>query len=187
MTKNLKKITAEKKKNFFFIKLQFTYPKASIKYVQVTEEAFSSQDPTFQNMNLKKVFLLLWVIFALLDPDPADSESGSGSTDPIESGSNPDPQPCLQVVGHVLDSINLDARERGRSIEFRDLYYVYVNEDPRYGMTYILDLLLVYKKFKGNKVTMKVRRHLYVRQPLLEPLVRPLSMEEFITPSGGPA
>jgi hypothetical protein len=54
-------------------------------------------------------------------------------------------------------------------------------------MTYILDLLLVYKKFKGNKVTMKVRRHLYVRQPLLEPVVRPLSMEEFITPSGGPA
>jgi hypothetical protein len=37
----------------------------------------------------------LWVIFALLDPDP-DSEYGSGSTGPIESGSNwdPDPQPC---------------------------------------------------------------------------------------------
>jgi hypothetical protein len=31
-------------------------------------------------------FLLLWVIFSLLDPDP-DSESGSGSTDPIKSGS----------------------------------------------------------------------------------------------------
>ena len=28
----------------------------------------------------------MWVIFALLDPDP-DSEYGSGSTDPIESGS----------------------------------------------------------------------------------------------------
>jgi hypothetical protein len=36
-------------------------------------------------MNLKKKILLLWVIFALLNPDP-DSESGSGSTDPIESG-----------------------------------------------------------------------------------------------------
>ena len=36
------------------------------------------------------MFLLLWVIFALLDPDP-DSESGSA--DPIESGSNPDPDP----------------------------------------------------------------------------------------------
>ncbi len=39
----------------------------------------------------------MWVFFALLDPDP-DSEYGSGSTDPIEYGSNtdpdPDPQPC---------------------------------------------------------------------------------------------
>ncbi len=38
-------------------------------------------------------FLLLWVIFALLGPDP-DSESGYGSTDLIESGSNPDPEHC---------------------------------------------------------------------------------------------
>jgi hypothetical protein len=34
----------------------------------------------------------LWVIFGLLDPDP-DFESGYGSTDLIESGSNPDPDP----------------------------------------------------------------------------------------------
>jgi hypothetical protein len=46
-------------------------------------------------MKFFNFFLLLWVIFSLLDPD---SESGSGSTDPIESGSNPDPdpQPCLK-------------------------------------------------------------------------------------------
>jgi hypothetical protein len=35
-------------------------------------------------MNFKKNFLLLWVIFALLGPDP---DSKSGSSDPIESGS----------------------------------------------------------------------------------------------------
>ena len=51
-------------------------------------------------------------------------------------------------------------------------------------MTYILDLLLVYKKFKGSKVTMKVRRHVFVRQPLLQLLVRAVPLEEFITPSG---
>ncbi len=39
---------------------------------------------------ISKKFLPLWVIFALLDPD---SEYGSGSTDLIESGSNPDPDP----------------------------------------------------------------------------------------------
>jgi hypothetical protein len=38
------------------------------------------------NLKKKKKIVLLWVIFALLDPDP-DSEYGSGSTDPIESGS----------------------------------------------------------------------------------------------------
>ncbi len=50
--------------------------------------------PTLQNMNFYQFFLLLWVIFALLDPDP-DPEygSGSGSTDPIEYGSNTDPDP----------------------------------------------------------------------------------------------
>jgi hypothetical protein len=35
-------------------------------------------------MKFFNFILLLWVIFALLDPDP---DSGSGSTDPIESGS----------------------------------------------------------------------------------------------------
>ncbi len=47
---------------------------------------------TLQNMNFYKFFLLLWVIFALLDPD-SEYGSGSGSTGPIEYGSNPDPDP----------------------------------------------------------------------------------------------
>jgi hypothetical protein len=83
------------KENLIFIyqKLQFTYRKASIKNVQVTEEAFHSQMRTSINTKheISLYFLLLWVIFALLDPDP-DSESRSN--DPIESGSNSDPEPC---------------------------------------------------------------------------------------------
>jgi hypothetical protein len=67
--------------------------------VQVTEEAFSSQKRT-SNASKHEIFnffLLLWVNFALLDPDSdLDSESGSGSTDPIESGSNWDPDPDPQ-------------------------------------------------------------------------------------------
>jgi hypothetical protein len=39
--------------------------------VQVTEEVFSSQKkhPALQNMKSPNFFLLLWLIFALLDPD----------------------------------------------------------------------------------------------------------------------
>ncbi len=44
MTKNLKKITAEKKINFFFKSKTAIYLSLGLhKYVQVTEEAYSSQ------------------------------------------------------------------------------------------------------------------------------------------------
>ncbi len=107
MTKNWKKITAEKKFKFVFDqKLQFTYPYASIKYVQVTEEASSSQKRP-SNTSKHEIFLLLWVIFALLDPDPDPySNYGSGSNGPIEYGSNtdpdtdPDPKPWYKLLYH---------------------------------------------------------------------------------------
>ncbi len=95
MTKNWKKVTAKKKLHFFYIKNYNLYLSLGLhkerpsyrRSLQLSKEAIQH----FKTWTFKK-FLLLWVIFALLDPDP-DSESGSrsGSTDPIESGSNPDP------------------------------------------------------------------------------------------------
>jgi hypothetical protein len=55
---------------------------------QAIEEASSAlkiEHPALQNMNFLNFFLLLWVIFAFLNPDP-DSLS-YGSTDLIVSGS----------------------------------------------------------------------------------------------------
>jgi hypothetical protein len=72
--------------------------------LQKKSSALKRGHPTLQNRNFYKIFfLLLWVIFALLDPDP-DSESGSGSTGPIEFGSNPDPdpKPCFKGYGPVM-------------------------------------------------------------------------------------
>jgi hypothetical protein len=46
-------------------------------------------------MKFPNFFLLLWVIFAMLDPDPED---GSGFADLIESGSNPDPDPKVKTM-----------------------------------------------------------------------------------------
>ena len=90
-----------------------------------------------------------------------------------------------RVVGHVLDVINAEASEKGRIIEFRDLFYAYVHTDPKYGLTYILDLLLLYKRYKGNKMTVKVRRHVYVRQPFL-PLVAKLEEQQESNPPSVP-
>jgi hypothetical protein len=56
--------------------------------LQKKPSALKRGHPTLQNRNFHQFFLLLWVIFALLDQD-----SESGSTGPIDSGSNPDPDP----------------------------------------------------------------------------------------------
>jgi hypothetical protein len=66
-------------------------------------------------MKFLKKFLLLSVIFSLLDPDP-DSEYGSrsGSTNLIESGSNPDlgtdpdPEPYFPGSIETLTSSKID-------------------------------------------------------------------------------
>jgi hypothetical protein len=62
-----------KKKNLIFFdqKLRFTYPTAFIKEVQATGEAFGTQKRTSSNVKheISSLFLFLWVIFALLDPD----------------------------------------------------------------------------------------------------------------------
>jgi hypothetical protein len=57
MTKSFKKLTAAKKnfKKCLDQKLQFTYPYASIKDVQATEKAFSSQKRTTP-VAMEKIF-----------------------------------------------------------------------------------------------------------------------------------
>jgi hypothetical protein len=61
--------------------------------LQKKPSAFKRGHPTLQNMIFKKK-ILLWVIFALLDPDP----------DPLtrlnpDPDTDPDPQPCFLLPG----------------------------------------------------------------------------------------
>jgi hypothetical protein len=84
LTKNLKKFTAKKKSNFCFIKtynLPIPRPLLRMSKLQKKPSALKREHPALQNMKFLHFFLLLWVIFALLDPD---SEYGSGSTDLIQ-------------------------------------------------------------------------------------------------------
>jgi hypothetical protein len=92
-----KKITGEKKFHFFRIK---TTIYLSLGLHEGRPSYRRSPQPSKENIQHFKTwtflfFQFLWVIFifALLDPDQdQDSESGYGSTDLIESGSNPDPK-----------------------------------------------------------------------------------------------
>ncbi len=60
--------------------------------LQEKTTALKKEHLALQKMKFINFFLCLRVIFAPLDPDPdCESESAYGSRDPIESGSNPDP------------------------------------------------------------------------------------------------
>lgn len=63
-----------------------------------------------------------------------------------------------------MENINTYSRQRGRIIEFRELLYGYQRLDPLHGHDMILDLLLVYKKYRGRKMTVPVRRHAYIQR-----------------------
>jgi hypothetical protein len=78
----LKKITAEKKLIFFYQKLQFTYPRASIKDAQAKGQVFSPQKRTSSTSKHENSVLFSIFVghFSLLDPDPDQQfECGSGS------------------------------------------------------------------------------------------------------------
>lgn len=64
----------------------------------------------------------------------------------------------------VMEDINKNSIQKGRIIDFKDILYGYIRHHPLVGIDYIVDALLVYKKYEGRKMTVPVRRHAYVRQ-----------------------
>uniref|UniRef100_H2Z1X9 Hexosyltransferase n=1 Tax=Ciona savignyi TaxID=51511 RepID=H2Z1X9_CIOSA len=68
------------------------------------------------------------------------------------------------LVMQVMAMMNSNSRSRGRVIDFKQVGYGYRRVNPLYGAEYVLDLLLVYKRYKGKKMTIPVRRHAYLQQ-----------------------
>jgi hypothetical protein len=67
------------------------------------------------------------------------------------------------VTREVMASINACSRQRGRLVEERQALYGYRRRTAA-GVDTVLDLLLIYKKYRGRKLTLPVRRHLYLHQ-----------------------
>ncbi|GLG95693.1 Hexosyltransferase, partial [Gryllus bimaculatus] len=72
----------------------------------------------------------------------------------------------------VMDMINMYSKQRGRVIEYREILYGYHRLNPLYGADYILDMLLMYKKYRGRKMTVPVRRHVYLQQQFTDLEIR---------------
>ena len=72
------------------------------------------------------------------------------------------------ILLEVIQLINRNARQRGRTIDYKDILYGYRRVNPLHGADYVLDLLLVYRKHKGRRMTVPVRRHAYIQQTFTE-------------------
>lgn len=55
------------------------------------------------------------------------------------------------------------SKERGRVIDFKEVLYGYIRWHPTLALEYIIDMLLLYKKYRGKKMTVPVRRHAYLQ------------------------
>ncbi|KAI5629273.1 chondroitin sulfate synthase 1 precursor, partial [Silurus asotus] len=73
------------------------------------------------------------------------------------------------TVLQVMEMINENSKVRGRVIDFKKIQYGYRRLNPLQGAEYILDLMLLYKRHKGRKVTVPVRRHVYLQQSFSRP------------------
>ncbi|KAK7481602.1 hypothetical protein BaRGS_00027118 [Batillaria attramentaria] len=96
---------------------------------------------------------------------------------PIFSQFNNNPKRALEAslsgalddaVMQVMELVNRNARVRGRTIDFKEILYGYRRVNPLVGTDYILDLLLIYRKHKGRKMTVQVRRHAYLQQSFMQ-------------------
>lgn len=76
------------------------------------------------------------------------------------------------VIREIMENINNFSRQRGRIIEFKDILYAYRRVNALHGQDLILDLLLLYKKYRGKKMTVQVRRHLYVQRSFTDIKIR---------------
>lgn len=68
------------------------------------------------------------------------------------------------VVMEVMEMINKYSKQRGRVIDFKEILYGYIRENPLFGVDYILDMFLTYRKYRGKKMTVPVRRHAYLQK-----------------------
>uniref|UniRef100_A0A6B0VFC7 Hexosyltransferase n=1 Tax=Ixodes ricinus TaxID=34613 RepID=A0A6B0VFC7_IXORI len=82
------------------------------------------------------------------------------------------------VISDLMELTNRYSKQRGRVIEFKDVLYGYHRLDPLHGADYVLDLLLTYRKYRGRKMTLPVRRHAYIQQPFSQLRIREVASQK---------
>ena len=68
-----------------------------------------------------------------------------------------------EVVRTYMEEVNKISRSMGRFLEYKKTLYGYYKYEPRQGMSYILDLFLIYRKYMGKKMSVSKSKILSTR------------------------
>lgn len=134
------------------------YPERNISNKQYDDHDILGANPDLNKYTPKRTDDLIDWTFIARSLYSADHSNPKRKIDSISKEGLED------TITEVMENINNFSRQRGRVIEFSELLYGYNRVNPLYGEDSILDLLLIYKKYRGKKMTVKVRRHLYVQR-----------------------
>ncbi|KAK4293061.1 hypothetical protein Pmani_034213 [Petrolisthes manimaculis] len=104
----------------------------------------------------------------------------SGATNPRHKITSSMNEGLKDITLEFMEIINRVSKERGRIIDFKDVLYGYVRWQPTYALEYILDMFLLYKKYRGEKMVVPVRRHAYMQIPLGPLYIRERREEDFL-------
>ncbi|KAF7493190.1 Chondroitin sulfate synthase 1 [Sarcoptes scabiei] len=73
----------------------------------------------------------------------------------------------------ILRGINRNSHRKGTIFDYNSLHYGYVRFLPSFGIQYVYDFLLIFRKFKGKRLTIPIRKHLLALQTFSEILILP--------------
>ena len=60
-----------------------------------------------------------------------------------------------EVVRTYMEEVNKISRTMGRFLEYKKTLYGYYKYEAKYGINYILDLYLIYRKYLGKKMSVR--------------------------------
>ncbi|KAH9416600.1 Chondroitin sulfate synthase 1 [Dermatophagoides pteronyssinus] len=69
-------------------------------------------------------------------------------------------------IGHKISLKNLAKQQQQQStlFDYHSLNYGYIRWLPSIGIQYILDFLIIYRKYHGKRLTIPIRKHIYAVQ-----------------------
>ncbi|KAH7643770.1 chondroitin sulfate synthase 1-like protein [Dermatophagoides farinae] len=95
-----------------------------------------------------------------------------------------------QNIEQIMNTLNHNSFKKGTLFDYHSLHYGYVRSTQSIGTQFVLDFLMMYRKYQGKRLTIPIRKHVYAVQTfsptrLLHLEDKPVDIVNVIVPLAG--